>query len=350
MNDIKTSTIRINGHAHLLPLPNQIPKFMREKEIFWISNDKAFMCQGQWKRPITDASFFLAEKLQWMALNHIDKEVILNLSQLYCNGYSRHDAFDVIRFQNDFNGQVQADYPDKFISGFVVQPLYIEDALLEIERCVNQYQMPLLCLPTHFLNKDQKWVSIADDAVIPIFELANHYRLAVEIHPYNAEEIIHLDDLYWRFHLIWMCAQTADAFHIFTLKDFPNKFPLMRTCFAHGNQFGQMGYGRRVQGYKGRPDLFQGTRNPEENMVSQNVFFDTIVHDVLSFELLIKRQGVSQIIAGIDDPYPLGEMETVPGCYPGKVIDEAVVCGIINETDRDQIWCDNVLKWLNLTL
>lgn len=350
MNDIKTSTIRINGHAHLLPQPNQIPKFMREKEIFWISDDKAFMCQGQWRRPITDDSFFLIEKLQWMASNLIDKEVILNLSQLYCNGYSRQDASDVIRFQNDFNGQLQTDHSDKFIAGFVVQPLYIEDALQEIERCVDKYHMPLLCLPTHFLNKDQKWVSIADDSVVPIFELANYYRLAVEIHPYNAEEIIKLDDIYWRFHLIWMCAQTADAFHMFTLKDFPNRFPLMRTCFAHGNQFGQMGYGRRVHGYKGRPDLFLGTRNPQENIVAQNVFFDSLVHDVLSFELLVKRQGVSQIIAGIDDPYPLGEMETVPGSYPGKVIDEAVVSGIINETDRDQIWCDNVLNWLNLTL
>ena len=338
--------MRINGHGHLLPYPSQIPKFMKDKGFFWVEDDMSFMCQGTWRRPVTDASFFLNEKIAWMDKNHIDKEVVLNLSQLYCNGYNREDARDVIRFQNEFNASLQAEYPDKFISGFVVQPLYVDDALEEIRRCVEQFNLPLLCLPSHFLNKDGKWTAIADESVLPIFELADQYKLAVEIHPYNAEDIIQLDDKFWRFHLIWMCAQTADAWHFYSLMDFPDRFPNVRVCFAHGNQFGQMGYGRRVQGYKGRPDLFVGSRDPETNSRNSNVFFDSIVHDVLSFELLIKRAGVSQVIAGLDDPYPLGEMESVTGCYPGKVIDEAVDASMISAKDRDDIWYKNVKNWL----
>ena len=338
--------MRINGHAHLLPYPNEIPKFMIEKEIFWINDDMSQMCQGQWRRPITDPSFFLDKKLEWMAANQIDKEVVLNLSQLYCNGYQKQMAHDVIRFQNDYNAHIHHTHSDHFISGFVVQPLYIADALTEIERCVTTYQMPLLCLPTHFLNHDQKWTSIADNYTLPIFELANYYKLAVEIHPYNAEEIIALDDKYWRFHLIWMCAQTADAWHFFDLMDLQHKFPNIRTCFAHGNQFGQMGYGRRVQGYKGRPDLFVNSHDPRHDSNVENVFFDTLVHDVLSFELMVKRSGISQIVAGLDDPYPLGEMESVPDCYPGKVIDDAVKNNVITVLDRDNIWYRNVLRWL----
>lgn len=338
--------MRINGHGHLLPYPSQIPKFMKDKGFFWVEDDMSFMCQGNWRRPVTDASFFLNEKIAWMDKNHIDKEVVLNLSQLYCNGYKREDARDVIRFQNEFNASLQAEYPDKFISGFVVQPLYVDDALEEIHRCVEQFNLPLLCLPSHFLNKEGKWTAIADESVLPIFELADQYKLAVEIHPYNAEDIIQLDDKFWRFHLIWMCAQTADAWHFYSLMDFPDTFPNIRVCFAHGNQFGQMGYGRRVQGYKGRLDLFVGSRDPETNSRNSNVFFDSIVHDVLSFELLIKRAGVSQVIAGLDDPYPLGEMESVPGCYPGKVIDEAVDASMISAKDRDDIWHKNVMNWL----
>ncbi len=338
--------MRINSHGHLLPYPHQVPDFMKKKQIFWVENDMSCMCQGQWRRPITDPSFFLDRKIDWMASNQIDKEVILNLSQLYCNGYTRHDARDVIRFQNDYNASVQHEYPDKFISGFVVQALYMKDALKEIERCVEELKMSVLCLPSHYLNADNHWTAIADEATIPIFEMANHYHLAVEIHPYNAEEIVHLEDKFWRFHLIWMCAQTADASHFFNLLDFPDRFPEMRTSFAHGNQFGHMGYGRRLQGYKGRPDLFKGARSPEENQQNANVFFDTLVHDVLSFELMVKRAGVSQIIAGLDDPYPLGEMESVEGSYPGRVIDEAVMAHIITDIERDQIWCDNVIRWL----
>ena len=338
--------LRINGHGHLLPEPNQIPSFMREKKLFWIEDDKKFMCQRDWRRPVTDPSFFLEEKLIWMDKNKIDKEVLLNLSQLYGNGWSEKDCYDGLRFQNDFNAEVQHNHPDRFISGFVVQPRYIEQSLLEIERCVEKYQLPLLCLPTHFLNDKDEWTSVADETVTPIFELADKYNLAIQIHPYDGEEIIKLKDNFWRFHLIWMCAQTADTHHFYTLLDFPNRFPNIRVCFAHANQYAQIGYGRRLQGYDGRPDLFKGAVDPRKNNKHPNIFTDTLTHDALSLELVIKRMGISQIVVGLDDPYPLGEMETVPDCYPGKVIDEALELGIITEDEKSQLWNSNVLKWI----
>ena len=70
------------------------------------------------------------------------------------------------------------------------------------------------------------------------------------------------------------------------------------------------------------------------------------VHDVHTFQLLKNRVGTTQIIAGIDDPYPLGEMEDVEGSYPGKVLNEAQDIGIITEAEKDSIWCDNVWRWL----
>ena len=94
---------------------------------------------------------------------------MLNLSQIYCNGWKKQDAKDAIAWQNDFNASVQGDYPDKFTSGFVVQPLYMEDALKEIERCVTELKLKLLCLPTHFLNASNEWTSIADKSVCPIY-------------------------------------------------------------------------------------------------------------------------------------------------------------------------------------
>lgn len=319
---------------------------MRDKEIFWIDTNRKFMYQKDWQRPITDASFFLDDKLRWMDKNNIDHEVILNLSQLYCNGYSPEITRDVTRFQNDYNGSVQAEYPDKITGGFVIQPRYIDDALLEIERCVTQLNMHLLCLPTHFLDPSDQWRSVACPEVEPIFELANYYGLAMEIHPYDAPKMIGLKNEFWRFHLVWMCAQTADTYHMFTLYNYHNKYPKIRTAFAHGNQFGQINIGRRIQGYKGRPDLFQKATHPNDAMGAQNLYFDTLVHDPLSLELLIKRQGISQIIAGLDDPYPLGEMESVEGCYPGKVIDDALALSIISKDQKNNIWHKNVLNWL----
>lgn len=338
--------MRINAHGHILPYPEQIPAFMREKQVFWIDADRKFMRNASWQRPVTDPSFFLYEKLEWMDKNNIDHGVMLNLSQLYCNGMPRELARDVIRFQNDFNAGVMSQYPAKFTCGFVVQPLYLDDALAEMERCVKDLEMSVMCLPTHFLDEKGQWKSVAHGSTDAIWSYADELGLAVEIHPYDADRVVNLENKYWRFHLVWMCAMTADCYHVFTLRDMAVKYPQVRTCFAHGNQFAQVNYGRRQQGFKGRPDLFEGFSDPGQTMKSDNVYFDTLVHDADVLKLLIDRQSVRQIVAGLDDPYPLGEMETVEGCYPGKVIDEAHESGYISKEELDQIWCDNVVRWL----
>ena len=197
---------------------------------------------------------------------------MLCLSQLYCNGWEEQDCFDAIRFQNDFNASVQADYPNMFTCGFVVQPLYMDFALKEIERCV-QLGLKVLCLPTHFLNSKGEWLSTAESDVDPIYELANKYGLAVQIHPYDGEKMIALKNQYWRFHLVWMMAQCADTLHLFTLRDLPNKYPNMRTSFAHGGMLGIANYGRRIQGFDGRPDIFRRIGRPKKNIGTQKFIF-----------------------------------------------------------------------------
>ena len=319
---------------------------MKEKKLFWIDKDKKFMRQGDWSRPINGTGFFIKEKTEWMDQHNIDHAVMLCLSQLYCNGWEKQDCADGIRFQNDFNASIQSNFPKKFTCGFVVQPLYIDHALKEIERNVHKHGLKLLCLPSHFLNKKGEWLSVAEKEVDPIFNLANEFGLAVQIHPYDCDKMIALKNNYWRFHLIWMMAQCADTLHLYTLNDIPNKFPNIRTCFAHGCMLGIANYGRRLQGYDGRPDLFEDVENPRASLGHKNLFFDSLVHDSYTLELLKRRVGVSQIVAGLDDPYPLGEMEGVGNSFPGRVIDFAVEVDILTQREADEIWRDNVLMWL----
>lgn len=339
--------LKINGHSHLLPYPEDIPSFMREKEIFWVDDERKYMLQKNWKRPVTDSSFFLNEKLEWMDKFNIDHAVILNLSQLYGNGLRVEEMRQALRFQNDFNAKVEHDHPSKFTSGFVVHPGFREGALWETRRCVEELGMNLLCLPTHYMDTIGTWRCIFDKENEPIFELANEYNLALEIHPYDGEKFIKLENTAWRFHLIWMLAQCADAYHFFTLSGYADKYPNMRVCFAHGGQLAQMNLGRRIQGFDGRPDLFEGMEHPRKSVAHPNIFFDSLVHDTGSFELLVNNQTAKQVIVGLDDPYPLGEMESLPqSSYPGKLLDLALERKIISQADYDAMWCENVVQWL----
>ncbi|HRP89573.1 MAG TPA: amidohydrolase family protein [Edaphocola sp.] len=339
--------LRINGHSHLLPYPEEIPQFMKDKEIFWVDEERKFMLQKNWKRPVTDSSFFLNEKLEWMERNKIDHAVILNLSQLYGNGLRVEELKRALRFQNDFNARLQQDHPTKFTSGFVVHPAFLKSALWEVERCVEELGMRLLCLPTHFMDSIGQWRCIFDEDNEPIFELADKYNLAVEVHPYDGDKFIKLENTAWRFHLIWMLAQCADAYHFLTLNGYPDKYKNMRVCFAHGGQLAQINLGRRIQGFDGRPDLFKGKTHPRKSVGHKNIFFDTLLHDTNSLKLLIHNQSSHQVLAGLDDPYPLGEMESLPqSSYPGKLLDLALEQKVINQEQFDDIWEKNVLSWL----
>jgi aminocarboxymuconate-semialdehyde decarboxylase len=131
------------------------------------------------------------------------------------------------------------------------------------------------------------------------------------------------------------------------LNGYQEKFPNMRTCFAHGGQLAQINLGRRIQGFDGRPDLFEGKHHPRKAVGHKNIFFDTLVHDTGGLQLLIKNHGSKQVLMGLDDPYPLGEMESVEqSSYPGKILDLAIEQNVITEADRDTIWQDNVIQWL----
>ncbi len=121
----------------------------------------------------------------------------------------------------------------------------------------------------------------------------------------------------------------------------------MRTCFAHGGQLAQINLGRRIQGFDGRPDLFEGMVHPRKSVGHKNIFFDTLVHDTGSLKLVVENQTSAQVVMGLDDPYPLGEMESEPqSSYPGKILDLAMERNILTQDECDAIWDENVIRWL----
>ena len=129
--------LRINGHSHLLPYPEEIPQFMKDREIFWVDDERKYMLQKGWSRPVTDSSFFLDEKLEWMEKNRIDHAVVLNLSQLYGNGLRLEMMKKALRFQNDFNAKIQQDQ----LSNLLVVVTTRDLLCLKIERCVEELNL-----------------------------------------------------------------------------------------------------------------------------------------------------------------------------------------------------------------
>ena len=86
------------------------------------------------------------------------------------------------------------------------------------------------------------------------------------------------------FYLNTLC-KISDTLHLFTLRDLPNLYANLRTSFAHGGMLGIANYGRRIQGFDGRPDLFEKLQDPRKTLGHKNLYFDTLVHDTHTLEL-----------------------------------------------------------------
>ena len=76
------------------------------------------------------------------------------------------------------------------------------------------------------------------------------------------------------------------------------RYPNIRTCFAHGGQMVQMNLGRRIQGFDGRPDLFE-EKHSRKAVGHSNIYFDTLVHDTGSFDLMIKDKDQVKSLWGL---------------------------------------------------
>ena len=51
---------------------------------------------------------------------------------------------------------------------------------------------------------------------------------------------------------------------------------------------------------------------------------------------------------GLDDPFPLGEIEGIGTSYPGRTLEYAIKNGDLTESEGKDIWHKNVLDWLGV--
>ena len=348
----------IDGHQHAVPTKEEIPESIRRNKYFDIEDrsGKLFMTQGfiNWSRPVSNEIFFVNQaRFDLMEKTKMAHAIILVLSQLYCNGISKADTYEIISFQNDYNLSLEQRFPSKFTCGFVVNPRYLDQALKEMEKRAAQ-GFTFLCLPTHYELRDGKFTSCTDKNCQAIFELAEKLNLAIQFHPYDYEKIMmNLEDIegFWAGHIVGLPFLTAHFHYQLTCKSLHIKYPGVRFYLSHANVLAIATMGRKTQAFDGRPDYFSDLiGRPEEALFAPNIFFDNITHDPEMILYIKAKCRTENMFEGSDYPYPLGQGVTyVKGReheYPGFMLDIAQTRGYITPEENYQMSCKNVTKWL----
>ncbi len=329
--------MKIDIHTHIIP--EHLPDF---KQKFgyggFISLDHhkpccaRMMIDDRFFREIQDNCWNPEVRMQDCDHHQVDMQVLSTIPVLFNYWAKGVDALETAKFINDHIAVIVHEYPDRFI-GLGTLPMQAPDlAIKELERCMKELGMAGIQIGSHV----DKWNLNAPE-LFPIFQAAEEMGAAIFVHPW---EMLGSDKMtqYWLPWLVGMPAETSRAICSLIFGGVFERLPNLRVAFAHGGGSFPFTIGRIEHGFNVRPDLVAVDNSVNPRQYLGKFYLDSLVHDPLMLEVLIKLFGEDKICLGTDYPFPLGELE------PGKLIESMN----FNAITREKLLSKNAKEWLGM--
>ena len=265
-----------------------------------------------------------------MSATDVDIQVLSTIPVLFNYWAKPAEGLETSRFFNDHICSCVTNHPDKFIGLGTVPLQDIDMAIKEMERCVKELKMPGIEIGSN-INQ----LNLSDEKFDPFWEAAQELNCSIFIHPW---EMMGENEMmkYWLPWLVGMPAETARAICSLIFGGVMEKYPNLKFAFAHGGGSFPATVGRVEHGWKVRPDLcaIDNPINPRDYL--GKFWVDSLVHDEVSFDVLLKTVGEDKICVGSDYPFPLGEHR------PGELVESM---DIPIETKQKMMF-ENAMNWL----
>jgi aminocarboxymuconate-semialdehyde decarboxylase len=317
-------------------MPNWVQKFgygdfvhleHRNCQACMMKGDRVF-------RVVEDNCFRPEARISDMVESGVNRQVLSTIPVLFNYWAKPKDALETSRFFNDHIAETVSRHPDQF-TGIGTVPLQdVDMAVKEMERCVQELNMPGLEIGTNINGRN-----LNARELFPFYEAAEKSGCALFIHPW---EMMGEKDMqqYWLPWLVGMPAETTRAICSLIFGGVFEKFPKLRIAFAHGGGSYPYTIGRIEHGFNVRPDLVQIDNPVNPRNYFGRFWVDSLVHDPTAFELLRTTVSDDGICLGSDYPFPLGEHK------PGELIEQM---GLEMEV-RNKMLFQNACDWLQLKL
>ena len=326
---------KIDIHTHIMPekIPNWFDKF-GYGDFIHLDHHKpccARMMKGdKFFREIESNCWEPKDRIIDMSATDVDIQVLSTIPVLFNYWAKPAEGLETSRFFNDHICSCVTHYPDKFIGLGTVPLQDVDMAIKEMERCVKELKMPGIEIGSN-INQ----LNLSDQKFDPFWEAAQELNCSIFIHPW---EMMGENEMmkYWLPWLVGMPAETARAICSLIFGGVMEKYPKLKFAFAHGGGSFPATVGRVEHGWKVRPDLcaIDNPINPRDYL--GKFWVDSLVHDEVSFDVLMKTVGEDKICVGSDYPFPLGEHR------PGELVESM---NIPIET-KQKIMFENAMNWL----
>jgi aminocarboxymuconate-semialdehyde decarboxylase len=247
------------------------------------------------------------------------------------------DEASAARFCREVNeelAEVQRAYPDRF-QGMAVLPMQHQKLALE----ELDYATSHLGLRSIVVASNVRGLNLDEPAVLPVLEAAAAMGLAITVHPViwgkAGEERFPRYNFWNSFGAPLESSLAAMSIVYSGLLD---RHPDLRIMFTQGGGWIHFGVGRLNLRYRQRADARPMAHPPVDYL--SRMYFDCLVHDEDSLELLKKRAGADHIVIGTD--YPAG------GNILGGAVPWIENCAFFTDEEKQQVLWRNAVKFLGL--
>lgn len=329
--------LKIDTHTHILPrkLPNWSEKFGYGDFIYLQHHKKgaAKMMRGnQFFREIQENSWNPEVRIKEYAKFGTQVQVVCTVPVMFSYWARPLDCLDVSKYLNDDIAELIVKYPKNYLGLGTIPMQDTELAIQELERCKE------IGLSGIQIGSNINDLNLNEERFFPIFEACEKLSMALLVHPWNmmGEKNI---QRYWLPWLVGMPAETARAICSMIFAGIFEKLPSLRVNFAHAGGSFLSTIGRIQHGFECRPDLVAIDNNIGPKHYLGKFWVDSITHDPLMLDYVLKLQGSKKITLGTDYPFPLGDLEV------GKFIEDMN----IDSSIKEDIFCNAPLEWLGVS-
>lgn len=333
---ITEPVLKIDAHTHIIPkkLPNWTEKFGYGDFIYLQHHKKgvAKMMKGnQFFREIRENAWNPEVRIAEYARFNTLVQVVCTIPVMFSYWAKPMDCLSISMFLNDHISDLLVKYPRNYL-GLGTVPMQDTDlAIQELERCRE------IGLQGIQIGSNINELNLNEDRFFPVFEACERLNMAVLVHPWNMMGQNQMQR-YWLPWLVGMPAETARAVCSMIFGGIFERLPALRVNFAHGGGSFLATIGRIRHGFECRPDLVAIDNNvPPQNYLGK-FWVDSVLHDPLMLEYVIRLQGSEKITLGSDYPFPLGDLEI------GKYIEEMK----LDVTVVENIFFKAALRWLDV--
>lgn len=246
----------------------------------------------------------------------------------------RARGIQLAKVVNDSYGEIQRQYPDKFVC---LATLPLQDAQAsadELERAVTKLGLHGAML---FANVGGK--PIHHREYWPIYETAARLDVPLMIHPTSPPGVEAYQE-YRTTALVGFLADTTLAATLLMFEGVMESYPNIK--FVLGHLGGMIPYmiERLDRGFDAYPEVRKNLSQHPSYYFKRNCYYDTVAFDPDAIELALKFAGPEHLVLGSDYPHQIGDMEKAVKVVSGLPVSARV---------REQMFGENAGRLLRLT-